>query len=153
MRGTGHWWHCKLNTADKWIAAQLNVIAVNGIHTPVPGWPTTHQLSYLPILRTALTSILILAPTLTLTYLTLTLTRTLALTLTPSLTLTLASILTHPHSSLLYWDGMGITVMRFKLELSHSKKADYGYTRADRCLIRFGLRPRSERRQLLGMRL
>ena len=30
MRGTGLWWYCKLYTAAKWIAAQLNVIAVTG---------------------------------------------------------------------------------------------------------------------------
>ena len=36
MRGTGLWWHCKLYTAGKWIAVQLNVIAVTRIPTPVP---------------------------------------------------------------------------------------------------------------------
>ena len=36
MRGTGLWWHCKLCTAGKWIAAQIHVIAVTGICTPVP---------------------------------------------------------------------------------------------------------------------
>ena len=27
---------CKIYTAEKWIAAQLNVIAVTGIRTPIP---------------------------------------------------------------------------------------------------------------------
>ena len=36
MRVTGLWCRCMLYTAGKWIAAQLNVIAVTGIRTPVP---------------------------------------------------------------------------------------------------------------------
>ena len=36
MRGTDFWWCCMLYTAGKWIAGQLNVIAITRIHTPVP---------------------------------------------------------------------------------------------------------------------
>ena len=36
MIGTRFWWHCKLYTSGKWIAAQLHVIALTGICTPVP---------------------------------------------------------------------------------------------------------------------
>ena len=41
---------CKLYTARKWIAAQLNVMAVTGFVPLSPGWPTQcfNQLSYLP---------------------------------------------------------------------------------------------------------
>ena len=34
--GTDLWWCCKLYTARKYIVAQLNVITVTGIRTPVP---------------------------------------------------------------------------------------------------------------------
>ena len=47
MKGTGLWWCCKLCTVGKWIAAQLNVIAVTGIHTPVPR--VTYSMSYLSL--------------------------------------------------------------------------------------------------------
>ena len=51
MGGTGLWWCCKLYTAGKWIAAQLNVMAVIGFVPMFPGSPPTqrfNQLSYLP---------------------------------------------------------------------------------------------------------
>ena len=36
IRVTGLWWHCKSYTVAAWIAAQLDVMAVTGIHTPCP---------------------------------------------------------------------------------------------------------------------
>ena len=52
MRGTGIWWHCKIYTAGKWIAAQLNVMAVTWFVHLSPGSPTQclNQVSYLPTL-------------------------------------------------------------------------------------------------------
>ena len=45
MRGTGLWWRCKLYTVGKWIAAQLNVIALTKIFVPCPQDHLPHALT------------------------------------------------------------------------------------------------------------
>ena len=50
-RGTGLWWCCKLYTAQEWIVAQQNVMAVMGFVSLFPGsWTQClNHLNYLPI--------------------------------------------------------------------------------------------------------
>ena len=52
MRRAGLWWRCKLYTVEKWITAQLNVMAVTGFASLSPRSPTQciYQLSYLSTL-------------------------------------------------------------------------------------------------------